>query len=476
MEASKHIIRETSLVEIERIYNFQKANKLNISRSTVSERKKKLKNLLITLNAYRSEIKEALYKDCKRDGASVDMTEMYPAISEIKHAIRDLNSWTKRRKVKTPIAMLGSSSYVQLEAKGNTLIISPWNFPVNLTLCPLASAIAAGNVIMIKPSEHAPNTSAVLKRIIEDCFDEDEVALLEGGAETAINILKLKFDHIFFTGSPEIGKRVMSAASEHLCSVTLELGGKSPTIVDATADIDTAARRICWAKFSNNGQICIAPDYVLIDRKVKDEFCEKVKFYLHQFYGDDPTMSESYSRIINSSHYNSKKEMLDDALANGAKIVSGGRTAPEDNYMEPTVLKNVDMDSQVMQKEIFGPILPIVAYESIDDAIEIVNSKEKALALYIYSKSNSNINNIISSTSAGGTCINHNSAHYFNTNLPFGGVNNSGIGRAHGYAGFKEFSNERAIFRQHIPNALDLLMPPYNDFKQKLIDITLKYF
>lgn len=476
MEASQHIIKETGIEELRRIHDLQKSNRITTSTNSATERIKKLKLLHKTLNAYREDIRVAIYKDCKRHPSAVDITELYPVISEIKHAVRELRSWMRHKRVKTPLALIGSSSSVKYEAKGNVAIISPWNFPVNLTLSPLVSAIAAGNVVLIKPSEHSPNTSWVLKRIIDECFDENEVALVEGGVDTAVNLLNLKFDHIFFTGSPEIGKKVMAAAARNLTTVTLELGGKSPTIVDDSSDYDQAARRISWAKFANNGQMCIAPDYILVDEKIKDAFCESIHKYLKQFYGTDASDCESYGRIVNAFHYNIKKDMLNDALDRGARVVIGGVINDEDNFITPTVLDNVSLESRVMQEEIFGPILPVIGYKDLDEAIDLINSKEKALALYMYSKSKKNIRKVLANTSSGGVCINHNSAHYFNTNLPFGGVNNSGIGKAHGFAGFKEFSNERAVYKQHLPNALELLMPPFNDFKQKLIDLTLKYF
>jgi aldehyde dehydrogenase (NAD+) len=372
--------------------------------------------------------------------------------------------------------MMGSSSRIKYESKGVVLIVSPWNFPVNLTFGPLVSAIAAGNTVIIKPSEMTPHTSALMKEMISEVFDENEVFLVEGGVETSTELLKLPFNHIFFTGAPSIGKIVMKAAAEHLCSVTLELGGKSPTIVDESANISMAARRIAWGKYVNNGQVCIAPDYVYVHESKLESFIAEFKKQLQTFYNGDAANETSYARIVNQRHYNRVKAYIDDAVHKGATIEAGGTFDENQDYIAPTLMTNVAKDSRLMTEEIFGPVLPVYGYADIDSVIKEINSREKPLALYIYSKKQKNINHIMDNTRAGGTCVNHNAAHFFNSNLPFGGSNNSGIGKAHGYEGFKAFSNARAVFQQHLPNALDLLTPPYNNFKQSLIDLTIKWF
>ena len=315
-----------------------------------------------------------------------------------------------------------------------------------------------------------------MKKIVEEVFDENEVALIEGGVETSTSLLKLPFNHIFFTGAPSIGKIVMEAAAKNLTSVTLELGGKSPTIVDKTANLDTAARRIAWGKFINNGQVCIAPDYVFVHEEVADKFLEKVQQYVQKYYSEDASQESSYSRMVNQRHFQRVKHMLADAVEKGAKVRTGNTFNDNDNFIAPTVLTDVPEDSQLMKDEIFGPVMPVHSFKNLDEVISVINSKEKPLALYIYSKSNKNVNYILNNTRAGGGCINHSAVHFFNSNLPFGGSNNSGIGKGHGWYGFQAFSNPRGILKQHIPNALELLLPPYNDFKQKLIDLTIKYF
>lgn len=466
----------TQQAEIKRIFQLQEANQYKVGNSTASERKAKLSKLHKAVMKYRPEIKEALFKDYKKHPSEVDLTEIYPVTSEIKHAKSNLSRWMRPQSVSTPLAMLGSSSKIKYESKGVVLIISPWNFPINLTFGPLVSAIAAGNTVMLKPSEHTPHASAIMKKIINELFDENEIAVIEGGVETSQTLLSLKFNHIFFTGAPSIGKIVMQAAAKHLTSVTLELGGKSPTIVDETANLDSAAKRIAWGKYINNGQVCIAPDYLFVHESKKDKFVELFGKHIDSLYAGDASKESSYARIVNERHYHRVKSYIVDAVNRGAKVEFGGKTDEKQDYIAPTVLTNVDMKSKVMEEEVFGPILPIHTYKDINEVINIINEREIPLALYIYSSKKKNINHILNNTRAGGTCINNNAVHFFNANLPFGGANNSGIGKSHGWFGFEAFSNARGVYQQHIPGALELLMPPYNNFKQTLIDLTIKWF
>lgn len=467
---------ETPVSEIQRIFNLQKQNQYNIGNTTAKQRIAKLKKLHKAVMKYRPQIKEALFKDYKKHPSEIDLTEIYPVTTELKDTKSNLRSWMQDEKVKTPLAMMGSSSYIKYEPKGVVLIVSPWNFPINLTFGPLVSAVAAGNTVIIKPSEMTPYASAIMKKIISEIFNENEVALLEGGISTSTALLKLPFNHIFFTGAPSIGKIVMKAAAENLTSVTLELGGKSPTIVDETADVKLAAKRIAWGKYVNNGQVCIAPDYIFVHKSKKTQFIEAIKKNIDTFYAHDAAQETSYSRIVNQRHFDRVKGYIDDAVSKGAKLEAGGKFIEEEHFIAPTLMTNVPMDSTLMTEEIFGPVMPVFGFTDINKVINEINNREKPLALYVYSKKKKNINHIINNTRAGGTCINHNAAHFFNTNLPFGGSNNSGIGKAHGFEGFKSFSNARGVFNQHMPNALDKLTPPYNDFKQKLIDFTIKWF
>lgn len=458
------------------VFEAQKSHQYVVGNSSPSERRAKLTKLHKAIISHRQDIKKALFDDFRKHPSEVDMTDIYPVISEIKHAKSHLGAWMRDQSVHTPLALLGSSSYIKYEPKGVVLIISPWNFPFNLTFCPFISAIAAGNCVIIKPSEMTPNIAAVMHKIVSEVFDLNEVALIEGGIETSTELLKLPFNHIFFTGAPSIGKVVMEAAAKHLASVTLELGGKSPTIVDQTADMDTAAKRITWAKLANNGQICIAPDYVYVHESQKDKLLALVQKYIHLYYGNDASAESSYNRIVNRRHFDRIKSYIDDAVSKGAKIISGGQFKENENYIAPTVMTNVDKNSSLMTNEIFGPVLPVYTFSTLEEVVKEIRSGEKPLALYIFSKSNDNINYILNNTRAGGGCINHCAVHYYNTSLPFGGANNSGIGKAHGFEGFKSFSNARGILKQHVPNALELLVPPFNGFKQKLIDLTIKYF
>lgn len=469
-------VQETGVVELQRIFKLQQQNQYKVGNSTVKERKAKLTRLNDAVWKYRKEIQEALYNDFKKHPAEVDLSEIYPVTSEIKHAKSKLSDWLGANRRSTPIALLGATSRIKYEPKGVVLIVSPWNFPLNLTFGPLVSAIAAGNCVMIKPSEMTPHISALMGKMISELFDESEVAVVEGSVQTAEPLLDLPFNHIFFTGSPQIGKVIMGAAAKNLASVTLELGGKSPTIVDETANLKIAAKRIAWGKFLNNGQVCIAPDYLLVHESKKEALLKEIKGAIAAYYEGDAEKEKSYNRIVNGRHFNRLKDVLEDAFNTDANIIEGGKLNEEDNFISPTILDNVSMDSRVMNEEIFGPLLPVITFKTLDEAIEIINKKEKPLALYIYSKSRKNINHLLNNTRAGGTCINHNAIHFFNLNLGFGGSNNSGIGRGHGDEGFKSFSNPRGVMHQHLPSALDLLSPPYNGFKQKLIDLTMKWF
>jgi len=441
MSAPLTLTPEVQNAEIQRIFELHQKSQFKVGATTAAQRIKKLRKLQKAVMNYRPQIKEALYNDYRKHPSEVDLTDVYPVISEIKDACSNLRSWMRKEYVDTPLAILGSSSHIQYEPKGIVLIISPWNFPINLTLGPLVSAVAAGNTVMIKPSEHTSHASTIMQKIVKEVFAEEEVALVEGGIGTSTALLQLPFNHIFFTGAPSIGKVVMAAAAKNLTSVTLELGGKSPTIVDETASVDMAARRIAWGKYLNNGQVCIAPDYVFVHESKKQAFLEAVKKYIKKYYTEDASKEKSYARIVNNRHFRRVKSYIEDAVSKGAKVE-----------------------------------MPVYGFTDINEVIEKINGREKPLALYIYSSKNKNINHILANTRAGGTCINHNAVHFFNGNLPFGGSNNSGIGKGHGHYGFKAFSNARGVLRQNVPNALELLLPPYNGFKQKLIDLTIKYF
>ena len=466
-----------SAVDFQAIFNKQKENQYAVGATTARERVQKIKKILHAVEVeYRQAIRDALMKDMGKSQGEADLTEIYPVTGEAKHAISHLSRWMNPQSVDTPLAMLGSSSWIKYEPKGVCLLISPWNFPFNLTLCPLISAIAAGNTVIVKPSEMTPHSSALMREMLENLFPENEIALVEGGVDVSTALLELPFNHIFFTGAPSIGKVVMAAAAKNLTSVTLELGGKSPTIVDETANIGSAAKRIAWGKFVNSGQVCIAPDYVFVHESKKEAFVDALKEQITSFYGQDVQKSNDLTKVVNQRHFDRVKGYIDDAVLKGARVVMGGQSNRDSNYVAPTILENAPLDSAVMVNEIFGPVLPIYTFKDINEPLNYIRANEKPLALYIYSNSSKNIKNIVDNTRAGGTCINNNAVHFFNNNLPFGGANNSGLGNSHGKFGFEAFSHARGILKQHIPGALELLMPPYTGLKEKLINLTIKWF
>jgi aldehyde dehydrogenase (NAD+) len=462
--ADPHFARAQALVEMERVYAKQLGRRGEIAATTAAERIDKIRRLRDALLARRAEIRAALWEDYRKPAPEVDLSEIYPVTGEARHAIRHLRRWMKPRRVAAPLALLGSRSRIVYEPKGVVLIISPWNFPVNLTFGPLVSAIAAGNCAILKPSEMTPHTSACMKRIVAELFDESEVAVIEGDASVAEALLKKRFDHIFFTGSPAVGKIVMKAAAEHLTSVTLELGGKSPVIVDRTANLDEAARKIAWGKFLNSGQICIAPDYLLVDDAVHDAFIPKLR---------DAIRAET-GWLVNERHAARVKRLFDGAVGAGARVIAGG--AFDERKVAPTILDDVPPDATIMQEEIFGPLLPVIRYQSLDDALRLVNEREKPLVLYLFSRSRAVIRDVLRRTRAGGTAVNDTLVQFYQHNLPFGGVGNSGMGKAHGIYGFEAFSNARGILEQPLRfSTIQLLYPPYNKWKQKLIDLTVRW-
>jgi aldehyde dehydrogenase (NAD+) len=458
-----------ALGEIERIYDAQQRNRASVAASSAAQRIEKLRRFERLMLERRDEIRAAMWEDYRKPAAEVDLSEIYPVVSEARHAIRHLRSWLKPKRVSTRLALLGSKSTIVYDPKGVVLIIAPWNFPFNLTLAPLVSAIAAGNCAMVKPSEMTPASTACIRRIVSELFAENEIAIIEGDASVAEELLRKKFDHIFFTGSPAVGKIVMKAAAEHLTSVTLELGGKSPAIVDSTANVGEAAKKIAWGKFFNSGQICIAPDYALVHESVRDEFIEKLRTSTAAM-GD-----ASRGIIVNERHAARVKRLIDQAVEHGAEVALGGTA--HGRSIDATILTRLPADSAVMQEEIFGPVLPVLTYKSLDEAFEIIGSKEHPLVLYIFSRDRKIARQILRHTRAGGTAINHTMIHFYELDLPFGGVGHSGVGKSHGFAGFEAFSNARGVLDQRLPfSAIELLFPPYEGkLKKFLIDFTVRW-
>ncbi|MEM9905626.1 MAG: aldehyde dehydrogenase [Cyanobacteria bacterium P01_D01_bin.44] len=378
-------------------------------------------------------------------------------LGEINLALKKLKSWMKPQRVKTSIDQFPASAWVQPDPLGVVLVIGPWNYPFQLMVSPLVGAIAAGNCAILKPSEHAPATSSVVAKLIKSAFDPSYVAVVEGDAETSKQLLAEKFDHIFFTGGTAIGKVIMQAAAQHLTPVTLELGGKSPCIVDADVDLETAAKRIIWGKFINAGQTCIAPDYLLVDQRIKQPFLALLKQNIQAFYGDNPAASPDYGRIISPRHFSRLAGFLDNGM-----VIAGGQTDPADRYIAPTLLDNIGWEDPVMQEEIFGPILPILTYERLEDAIMQINARPKPLALYFFSKDGAKQDYILGATSSGGVCINDTVMQVGVSGLPFGGVGDSGIGSYHGKASFDTFSHQKSVLKKGLWLDLDWRYAPYS--------------
>lgn len=459
---------------IDRIFRQQQDTALAWRRSTARERIDRIKRLRALVEDNAERIYAAAKADFGKPESEVDLSEIMPVVGEAKKNIAKLRRWMKPKRVMPTQTTFGTQAWVQYEPKGVALIISPWNYPLNLSLMPLVSALGAGCPAIIKPSEMTPNMSALIRELIESAFDASEVAVIEGDVRASQALLSLPFDHIFFTGSPQVGKIVMKAAAEHLTSVTLELGGKSPVIVDKSANVKRAAESIAWGKFCNNGQTCIAPDYLFVHADVKHEFVAAAAAQIKQFYGDDPKTSPDYCRIVNERHHGRIQGLLDDAVERGATVLHGGQSDAAERYLAPTLLANLPDDARIMDEEIFGPLLPIKTFTDVDAVVSEINSRPKPLALYVFAKDNQVIKTVTSGTSAGGTCINTNMVQYLHGNLPFGGVNNSGIGNAHGHWGFMAFSHERSVVRDRF-SMTKMFNPPYTDFVKKMIKMTVKY-
>ena len=468
--------------EIRRIYELQSdpKNVLSLRNSSHQDRIAKIKSIYnyILHEGNHKTIAEALYKDLRKSNEEVITTEMTPVILTIKEVCKKLKQWMKDEHVPSPITMVGMSSFIKYESKGNILIIGPWNYPFQLTIYPLVYAIAAGNTAIIKPSEFSSHTAKALSIMIKALFDENEVAVIEGGIPEATELLKLPFNHIHFTGSPKVGKIIMEAAAKNLTAVTLELGGKSPVIIDGTTNINSTAEKVCWGKTLNSGQTCIAPDFAIVHESAHQKFVEGFKIACNKFYNAENKgidQSSDYGRIINDSNFDRVNELLEDAKEKGAKIEFGGKVEKEDKYIQPTLLTNVNKNMKVMQDEIFGPILPVITYKNKEEVVELLNTYPSPLALYIMSNKKEAIDYFLNNTVAGGTCINELMLTSVNPHLPFGGVNNSGVGKTGGKHSFMDFSNQRGVIKRKFGNSLKLIYPPFNKniFKyfQKVIKI-----
>jgi aldehyde dehydrogenase (NAD+) len=470
-EISTQTIDKQSIIQL---FEAQKRYALKLKHSTAQDRKDKLKKLEDYITHHESALQEAIYRDFKKNPTETSLTEIFPTLVEIRHAISQVKSWINPKSIHRTLTLLTTSSKIVYEPKGVTLIISPWNYPFSLAINPLVSAISAGCTAIIKPSELTPHTSAFIKKMIQNIFQPEEIAVVEGAVETSTVLLDLPFDHIFFTGSPAVGKIVMRAASKHLASVTLELGGKSPVIIDETVDLKDVAEKLAWGKFVNAGQTCIAPDYIFVKKDLQDKLILELKAVLQERYnpnGIKTEESKDLARIINPKNFQRLKSLLENAIQKGAKVAFGGKTIAEECFIEPTLLTNLTPDMEMMQEEIFGPIFPILTYQTLPEALSFIQTLPKPLALYIFSNHKNNIDFIVKNSTAGGTCINDCLLHITHPDLPFGGVNNSGIGKSHGEAGFLEFSNARSVMRQKSGwTPIKLLYPPYTPSVQDMLD------
>lgn len=450
------------IVSIQRAY-FHEGHTLS-----VQGRIDNLRKLKSAIKDNEIKILDALKSDLGKSHYEGYLTEVGIILDEIDYTIKNIKKWSKPHKVRTSIANMPSKNFVYREPYGVTLIISPWNYPFQLTMAPLIGAIAGGNTAIIKPSRKSANTTKIITSIIESNFDSKFISMIKAGSGGNEEILAQKYDYIFFTGSVAIGKIVMESAAKHLTEVTLELGGKSPCIVDKDTNMELTAKRLTWGKFLNVGQTCVAPDYVFVHKDRKDELISLVKKNITQFFGEDIINSDDYGRIIDEAAFDRLVSYIDKD-----KVVFGGNYVREKKFIEPTIMDNITFDDPVMQSEIFGPIMPIITYENLDEVIQIINSRPKPLALYLFSKDKGNINKVLKNTSSGGMCVNETIMHVASSYLPFGGVGESGMGKYHGKNSFFAFTHEKAVVNKGFAIDISLRYAPFEG-KMKLIKKVFK--
>lgn len=464
---------------IDQAFTTLQKNRWSFATSTTNERGELLKKLKEAVVLHREEIARAIYADFKKPSVETELTEIHPVLDEINFALKNLSKWMRPKKVQTPMTLLGSSSYVVHEAKGVVLIISPWNYPFQLALNPLVAAIAAGNVAIVRPSEKTPHTGLIIEKILHQVFNTNTVQVVRGELEASKYLLELPFDHIFFTGSTPVGKLVAEKAAKHLTSVTLELGGKSPVVIDEDCDLSSAVRKIVWGKHVNAGQTCVAPDYVFVHKNIYQRFIETYKITVSEFFGETEKQrkdSLSFARIVDSKATERLGRLVDQSVLSGAKKEIGGEYDVKENYLAPTLLSNISPEMAVMQEELFGPVLPVLTFDDVNEVIRYIQSHDKPLALYCFSNDKNFQNKLLTETSSGGLVFNQVLAHLANHHLPFGGVGGSGQGNYHGFYGFRAFSHERAVMRQSRLGLLSLYFPPYGTWLSDLAFKLLRLF
>jgi len=461
--------------QLSEVFNKFQRNAYNSSLRDVFVREKRLKALQAEIKLRRSEIANAVYLDFKKHHLETELTEIHTTLAELKYTLKNLYKWTKPKRVCTPLTLFHARSYLYYEPKGVVLIMSPWNYPFSLLMNGLVSAIAAGNLVVLRPSEKAPHTSKIIEKIIKAVFLEDEVYVALGDLAVSIELLEFPFDHIFYTGSTKVGKIVMEKAAPHLTSLTLELGGKSPVIINEDYDLSDAASKITWGKFINAGQTCVAPDYIFVPIHKKDQFLAEMKNCIEKTYGDNETErknSSSFARIIDRAGF----DRLNGLCREDENIFNDQRNAGE-LYFPPTVIDlKKDYKHKVMDDEIFGPVLPVLTYENIDEVISFIQNRPKPLALYLFTKSKKIFEKVLLNTTSGGMVHNHVLLHLGNKELPFGGVGHSGMGSYHGHFGFKTFSHERALLRQASLTLSKFYFPPYHLQWKKWMFQILRWF
>ena len=470
---------ESTATVVQQAFEAQQVHRSTVRAQDAATRIRKIQRLHDHVWARREEIQAAMYQDFRRPPIESAMSDVKMIGEEAQFAMKHLRDWMAPKPVPTHRMLVGTQSHIAPTPKGVVCIMSPWNYPFILTLGPLISALAAGNSVILKPSEYTPHSSALMADMIEQLYDPREVTLVRGDKEAGKALLDQPFDHFFFTGSSAVGRIVMKAAAEHLSSVTLELGGKSPTVVDASADIEHAARTIIWGKFLNAGQTCIAPDYVLAEQSIIDDLLDAMRSALTESYGQTPSarqQSADYARIVNERHFDRLSDALDGAIDAGARLEYGGTVDARERYIEPTVLTEVPNDATLMQEEIFGPILPVQPFDHLDDAIAAINSRENPLALYHFTQDDDATRRLLDYTQSGDVCVNDVIVHFMSPHLPFGGAGHSGIGASGGEYGFKEFSNQRSVMRRTGASGLmQQLYPPYGNVTKKLVDWLLPW-
>lgn len=434
----------------------------------VSARIEHLIKLKKTILQWEDRLYDACMKDLGKSSFETYETEVGIVQAEISHTLRHLKKWAKPKRVPTPLAHFPSSSYIIRQPKGVVLVMSPWNYPIQLSLVPLACALASGCCVLLKPSRYSQNVSSVLKQMLDSCFDPALVSVVEGGHQANTDLLQLRWDHIFFTGSPAVGKIVMEAAARQLCPVTLELGGKSPCIIDGSVNMKTAAVRLAWGKFLNAGQTCVAPDYLLINEKCRDEFVDEFRKAVRKLYPQGVN-SPDLGKIINEKHFQRLRHLFENQ-----KIIIGGEIDEKTMKIAPTLLDETDPESPVMQEEIFGPILPMITWKDFDEAVDFVRSREKPLALYIFSKDKKHIRQVQERLTYGGGCINDTIVHLSNPCMPFGGVGASGMGSYHAKQGFDTFTHEKSTLKKALWLDIPVRYAPYSSRLIRLLKLLMR--